>query len=109
LGASGDADMTPTAAASSPIAPGITPPQLIKQATPDYPEDARQQRVQGRVVLELKIREDGHADELRAVDGNPVFYKSAMNCVKKWKFKPAMKDGNPVAVKINVEINYRLN
>jgi TonB family protein len=34
--------------------------------------------------------------------------QKALDAVKQWKFEPAMKDGKPVAVQINVEVNFRL-
>jgi TonB family protein len=64
---------------------------------------------EGTCMLWLIVDTDGHPHHIKVV--RPVGYgldEKAVDAVKQWKFQPAMKDGRPVAVQINVEVRFRL-
>ena len=74
-----------------------------------FPEEVRQRKQQGEVVLRVIVAKDGSvysAEVQRTSD--PVFNENAIETVKRWQFQPATKDGEPVAVLINVEVSFRL-
>jgi periplasmic protein TonB len=76
-------------------------PQLIKSVQPVYPESARRFRVEGMVVVNMLISETGEvidARTVRGIKGYPAFEKAAESAVRKWTFRPAIKDGVPVKV-----------
>jgi TonB family protein len=91
-------------------ADGITPPQVIPpQAVPEYTDKARRKHVEGTVLLSLLVATDGKPTNIKVI--RPLgsgLDERAVETVEKWRFHPAMKDGNPVAQTISVEISFRL-
>jgi TonB family protein len=76
-------------------------PQLIKSVQPVYPDSARRFRVEGMVVVNMLISETGEvidARTVRGIKGYPAFEKTAESAVRKWTFRPAIKNGVPVKV-----------
>ena len=87
----------------------ISNPVLITQVLPEYSEEARKARYQGRVVLDTTILEDGSVQVVRVVRGIGFgLDEKAITAVLQWRFKPARKDGKPVPVALNVEVNFNL-
>lgn len=88
---------------------GVTAPRAIFSPDPDYSEEARKAKFQGTCVLWLIVGPDGHPRDVRISRSLGMgLDQKAIEAVKQWKFQPAMKDGRPVAVQINVEVNFRL-
>ena len=88
---------------------GITPPRATYSPTPEYSEKARKAKYQGTCVLWLIVGADGNAHDIKVTQGlGKGLDEQAIAAVKTWKFEPARKDGEPVAVEINVEVTFRL-
>lgn len=89
--------------------PGIALPTLKKHATPVYPSRARRNGVRGTVLLEIVILPDGLIGDIHlASSPHPDLIPPAVDCVRKWRFHPALKDGAPVAVTATVEVAFNL-
>jgi TonB family protein len=91
------------------IGPDVTPPTVMSRVEPKYTDEAKEARAQGTVVLQVVIRKDGSVDVLRVV--RSIGYgldQSSIDAFKQWVFRPGMKNGNPVDVALNVEINFNL-
>jgi outer membrane biosynthesis protein TonB len=58
---------------------------LIKKVQPKYPKDARNQRVQGPVLLQVVISGTGDVKDTRLVSGHPLLAPAAIDAVKQWK------------------------
>jgi TonB family protein len=88
---------------------GVLPPKVIYDPDPDYSEAARKAKHQGTVVLWVIIGTDGRPREIsvRRSLGMGLDEK-AVEAVRRWKFDPAKKDGQAVAVQISIEVNFRL-
>src|ERR1041385_4109965 len=85
------------------IAGGITAPGLVNQVLAEYSEEARKVRFQGTVVLNTIVREDGSIQVMKVVRGIGFgLDQNAINAVLQWKFKPARRNGKPVAAYLNV-------
>ncbi len=88
----------------------VTEPVLVTKVNPSYPADAKKDRVQGEVVIDITIGTDGSvlgAKEKKSVD--PRLTEAAITAIKQWKFKPAMnKSGKPVEVVASVTVNFKL-
>lgn len=88
---------------------GVSAPRVIYDPDPEYSEEARQAKYQGTVVLWVVIGADGRAHEVRVQRSLGMgLDEKAEEAVRKWRFYPALKDGQPVAVQVNVEVNFRL-
>jgi len=88
---------------------GVSAPRAIYAPDPEYSEEARKAKYQGTCVLWLVVGPDGRPRELKIARSLGLgLDEKAIEAVKTWKFEPAMKDGKPVAVQINVEVSFRL-
>ncbi|HLH32690.1 MAG TPA: energy transducer TonB, partial [Terriglobia bacterium] len=89
---------------------GVSPPSVISSVKPQYPDTARNAKLQGTVVVEAIILEDGSLTVSKVVRGLGMgLDESAIDALKQWKFKPGMKDGKPVKVRLNIEVNFNLS
>lgn len=88
---------------------GVSAPRVIYQPDPEYSEEARKAKYQGTCVLWLVVGPDGRPRDIRVARTLGLgLDEKAIEAVRTWKFEPAMKDGKPVAVQINVEVEFRL-
>jgi TonB family protein len=83
--------------------------RLIKQTNPSYPSEARRDRVQGVVRLELIVGDDGAVKECKAIEGPANLVESAITAVRQWRWKPVLLNGKPVEVVTEVDINFSLS
>ncbi len=88
---------------------GVSPPSPLYAPDPDYSEAARQAKYQGSVILWLVVGADGRAHNLRVARSLGMgLDEKALDAVRQWRFQPATRNGQPVAVEINVEVSFRL-
>lgn len=80
----------------------------ISGAPPKYPKEAKEERIQGRVLLNAVIGKDGSVEELKVASGPKELQQSALDAVRKWMYKPYLLNGKPVAVKTTVTVIYSL-
>jgi protein TonB len=88
---------------------GVSAPKAIYSPDPEYSEEARKVKHMGVVVLWLVVGPDGKPRDIRVVRTLGLgLDEKAIEAVKNWRFEPALKDGKPVAVQVNVEVNFHL-
>jgi TonB family protein len=88
---------------------GVSAPRALYAPDPEYSEEARKAKWQGTVVLWVIVGPDGKPRDIRIQRSLGMgLDEKAIEAVRQWKFDPAKKDGQPVAVQINVEVNFRL-
>jgi TonB family protein len=71
-----------------------------------YPEEAREQKIQGEVVVKIHVSETGDVESAELVSGDPILGKSAVDAAKKWKFKPFIKNGKPVKASTKLPFDF---
>jgi protein TonB len=81
---------------------------VVLSSAPIYPPDARRLQIQGIVVLNVLVDETGKVTEAKIVSGPVFLQQAAMDSVRKWKYQPARLDGQPIAIHINVGVNFSL-
>ena len=81
----------------------------LVQLEPMYPDDAKRAGIEGTIIVQALVVEDGGVAECRAVPSIPALEDAAVACVRQWRFKPAMKDGKPVAVWVTVPVRFVLH
>jgi TonB family protein len=93
-----------------PMEAGVTPPRPTCKPEPSYTREARHNEVQGIVTLWIVVDARGNVAEVRELSGRlgDGLDEQAIETVKTWKFRPAMRDGVPVPVRVMVEISFRL-
>jgi periplasmic protein TonB len=88
---------------------GIQPPRLLREVKADYTEDARQRGIAGDVVLEIVVRSDGTVGEVRVLRGLAGgLNERAAQAVRQWRFAPALRQGAPVDVIVEVSVEFTL-
>ena len=80
--------------------------RLRKRVRPRYPDDARQRRVEGLVVLCAVIDTKGNVEELKLISGHPLLAPSALPAVKQWKYRPYLLNGQPVEVETQITVAF---
>jgi TonB family protein len=88
---------------------GVSAPALLRKVEPQYSEKARQAKLMGTVLLYIQIDPSGKAINIRVLHSLGMgLDEKAIEAVKRWKFRPGFKDGKPVTVESQVEVNFRL-
>ncbi len=88
---------------------GMTKPEPIRQVQPRYTENARRAGIQGAVILEAVIDEQGNVTNVRVLRGLPLgLDREAVNAVQQWKFRPAMMANKPVKIYFNLTVNFTI-
>jgi protein TonB len=90
---------------------GVSLPQVVKQVKADYTDEAKQNRIEGKVGLDVIVNADGAVGDVKVFESLDTIYgldTNAVKAMKLWEFKPGIKDGKPVAVRIRVEMTYTL-
>ena len=88
---------------------GVSEPQVLFAPDPTFTEEARQAKVAGKVVVYLQVNPDGHPMHVKVIRGLGMgLDEKAIEAVRQYKFKPALKDGHPVTVEMNVEVNFQI-
>jgi TonB family protein len=91
------------------VSTGVAESLLTRKVAPVYPPIARQARIQGSVILQVRIGRDGSIQEIRVVSGHPMLIQSAIDCAKQWQYKPYFLNGEPVEVETQVTVNFTLS
>ncbi len=90
---------------------GVTMPEIINRVDAVYPRDAMKARAEGFVVLSATVGADGTVGDVEVVrhaDGWPSMDQAAIDAVRQFSYKPAMKDGVPVAFQMHVKMEFSL-
>jgi TonB family protein len=91
------------------IGNGVSAPSILYKVEPQYTPEAKDDKIQGTVKLQVEITPEGVAENflvLQSLDAG--LDANAITAVSNWRFKPGMKDGEPVAVFATIEINFHL-
>jgi TonB family protein len=113
VASAGIAGMASTATgrhADAPASPATTPPVLLSHAQPEYTTEAKQLKIQGDVVLRVRITESGEMVVLSVLRGlGHGLDEAAARSAPTYKFRPATKNGRPVDFTTNVIIKFQLD
>jgi TonB family protein len=90
---------------------GVSTPQIIRQVKPNYTSDAMRAKIQGDVWLEAVVLPDGSVGEvtvIRSLDSAFGLDGEAIKAARQWKFTPGLRQGQPVAVLITIQMTFTL-
>jgi len=83
--------------------------KLIHQEVPKYRQEAKDARIQGKVIIHAVIAKDGSIREAHVVEGVCVLAEPAMDAVKKWRYSPTLLLGEPVEVDTTISVIFTLS
>lgn len=86
------------------------PPKAIKRVMPQYPKEALQDGVEGRVILNIVVDENGVVQDATVVTADPpgIFDQAAIDAMKQWAFEPARQAGQAIKVRLAYPIQFTL-
>jgi TonB family protein len=90
------------------ISAGVAVGMIQHKVAPEYPYEARGQRVQGTVSMQALIATDGRIKELRIISGPSVLLKPALDAVRQWRYRPYLLNGDPVEVMTTINVIFSL-
>ena len=83
--------------------------KVIYKVTPTYPAAARAARIQGSVILQVTITDDGHVSDAKLISStDPLLEPGVEDAVRQWVYSPTLLNGQPVAVVTTVTVNFSL-
>jgi TonB family protein len=101
------ADRWPAAAPKPSAEDEIVQPRRISHVAPEYPASEKASRVQGLVVVAMRIDTEGRVREARIERSlGAAFDEAALAAVRQWRFEPARRAGHPIEVDFRVTINF---
>jgi len=103
-----NADAAAHAAGIVELSPDAAQGSLLRRVEPEYPEQARVQRVQGTVLLDVRISRDGAVQEIKLLSGDPLLAEAAMAAVRQWQFKPHTVNGLAVEMETKITLRFAL-
>jgi TonB family protein len=83
-----------------------TPPKILKQPKPRYPDQAFQRGTEGIVLVEFEVSEKGDVEGARVLEPVPGLNAAALEAVRKWRFAPALKDGKPIRTTAQAPVTF---
>ena len=85
-------------------------PEAVSQVAPNYPAELRKAKVEGSVTLVFILDENGRVEDPRVENSSrPEFEKPALEAIRKWRFSPGQKDGQPVRTYIRIPMKFRVS
>ncbi|HTS38065.1 MAG TPA: energy transducer TonB [Candidatus Solibacter sp.] len=91
------------------VSQGVSQGLLISRVSPHYPAEAREQHIQGVVVLQVRIDREGNVADIQLISGHPDLAPSAMEAVTQWKYRPYQLNNNPIEMETQVTVNFTLS
>ncbi len=87
----------------------VKAPKVIYAPDPEYDDAARKAKLSGTVLLSIVVTKEGLTRDVKVVKSlSKGLDQKAIEAVSRWTFKPAIKDGEPVAVQLKVETSFRI-
>ena len=86
----------------------LDPAMLIYRVDPVYPALPKQIHKEGRVELHARIATDGSIQSLEVVSGDPMFFQSAFEAVRQWRYRPTILNGQPVEIDTRITVIYTM-
>ena len=91
------------------IGGGVSAPIVLFAPEPEFSEEARKAKAAGNVLVYLQVDAQGRPTHVRVLRGIGLgLDERAVEAVRQYKFKPALENGRPVPVEMNVEVNFQI-
>lgn len=75
---------------------------------PIYPASAKDQGIQGAVLLGVVVGTDGTVKDVRVIEGHPLLAPAAVDAVSKWTYRPYYVNHKPTEIETTVVVNFQL-
>jgi protein TonB len=84
--------------------------EMTHYVPPDFPQAARQRSMDGWVDVQFSVKTDGSVGDIAVVGAEPVgvFEQSATEAVRKWRYRPILRNGQPINQRARVRVRFAL-
>jgi len=86
----------------------IIAPKLVHRVDPEYPEVARNARLQAVIILEAWVGTDGRVKSVKILRGSPIFDEAAVTAVRQWRYRPLLLNGQPTEFILTATVLFHL-
>jgi TonB family protein len=101
-------DATATAEQSRRISTGATTPRPFQKVAPVYPPAARQQGIEGIVILAVTVDTNGELADIQVLKGHPLLNDAAIEAVRQWRYIPAVLNGRPYPCTLTITLKFTM-
>src|SRR5215471_11056437 len=91
------------------VSEGVVEGNIVHRVTPVYPQEAKQKRIEGRVLLRAVIDNKGRVVDLKPISGPKELIPASIGAVEQWRYRPYILNGEPVEVETTVTVNFQLH
>ena len=85
-------------------------PEVVVSVPPQYPADLRKARIEGAVTVVFVLDESGRVQDARVENSTrPEFEQPALDALRRWKFKPGMREGEAVRTYMRLPFRFRVS
>ncbi len=90
------------------VSSGVQAARLIRRVEPVYPDLARKARIEGAVMLQVRVDEEGNVADVEVLSGPALLRDAAVAAIQQWKYSPTILNGEPYPVLANVTVRFVL-
>jgi protein TonB len=90
------------------VSQGLSGGTIERRVNPIYPRKALERRLEGRVLLQAVVTEDGRVRVLKVVNGDPLLARAAMEAVAQWRYRPYRLNGKPIQKPTDITLVFKL-
>jgi TonB family protein len=90
------------------VSQGVQEAKLLYVVQPEYPWPAIEKNVSGRVVVKAVIAEDGSVQDARAISGDPLLIRAALEAIRKWRYSPTYLNREPIEVETTIYVDFKM-
>jgi len=87
---------------------GPTTPRPFQKVAPVYPPEARQQGIEGIVILAVTVDTNGEPADIQVLKGHPLLNDAAIEAVRQWRYIPAMLNGRPYPCAVTITLKFTM-
>jgi TonB family protein len=91
------------------VSQGVMQGMAARKVPPAYPTEAKDQGIQGVVLMNVRIDKQGRVSSAEVVSGEPSLAAAAVEAVRQWKYRPYLLNGKPVEVETQVQVSFTLS
>jgi protein TonB len=90
------------------VSQGISGGTIERRVIPVYPRQGLERRLEGRVLLQAVVTEDGTLRDLKVLNGDPLLARAAVEAVAQWRYRPYRLNGTPISTQTKIAVVFKL-
>ena len=90
------------------VSAGLTEGVVVRRVEPIYPSQARTARLEGSVVLQATVAENGTVHDVKVISGPPLLARAAESAVARWRYRPFLLNGKPIPMRTEITVDFKL-